>query len=177
MRTPCLAGRHRTLAVAWSRSLLSVTYARNMFGNPVASSIVSFDALNLFEATSEVQSDDSSNKATDGSAKNEATNLPRSETKVRDAVLTYGLRWGTIRPDSPAASLGHPAGRRESKEHRQADPSRPRATTSPRRHRSYRNGADGLARSQVRGQGRRRNRDRTDGFKGGHSRIEEGALR
>ena len=61
-----------------------------MFGNPVASSIVSFDALNLFEATSEIQSDDSSNKATDGSAKNEATNFSRRETKVCVAVLTYG---------------------------------------------------------------------------------------
>src|SRR5258705_1547959 len=177
MRTPCLAGRHRALAVARSRSLLSVTYARNMFGHPVASSIVWFDALNLIEATSEIQSDDSSNKATDGSAKNEATNLPRSETKVCGALRTHGSRWGTIRRDSPAASLGHPAGRRESKEHWQADPSRPRATTSPRRHRSYRNGADGLARSQARGQGRRGNRDRTDGVKGWHSMIEDGALR
>src|SRR6266478_1827617 len=106
MRTPCLAGWHRTLPVAWSRPLISVTYARDMFGNPIASSIVSFDALNLFEATSEIQSDDSSKKATNSSAKNEATNLPRSETKVCGAVLTYGSRWGTIRPDSPAASLG-----------------------------------------------------------------------
>src|SRR3981189_2073004 len=127
MRTPCLAGRHRTLAVGCSRLLLSVTYARNMFGNPDASSIVSFDALNLFEATSEIQSDDSSNKATDGSAKNEATNLPRSETKVCGALRTHGSRWCTIRPDSPAARLGYPAGRRETKENRQTDPSRPRA--------------------------------------------------
>src|ERR1700704_2955569 len=149
MRTPCLAGWHRTLAVAWSRPLLSVTYARNMFGNPIASSIVSFDALNLFEATSEIQSNDSNNKATDGDAKNEATNFSRRETKVCRALDTHVLRWGTIRPDSPAASLGHPAGRRESKEHRQADPSRPRATTSPRRPRSYRNGADRFARSKA----------------------------
>src|SRR3981081_2461278 len=120
MRTPCLAGWHRTLPAAWSRPLLSVTYARNMFGNPIASSIVSFDALNLFEATSEIQSNDSNNKATDGDAKNEATNFSRRETEVCGALGTHVLRWGTILPGYPEAILGHPEATSRAQEDRKA---------------------------------------------------------
>jgi len=118
-------------------------------------------------------------KATDGSAKNEATNLPRSETKVCGALRTHGSRWGTISPRLPQQQAWDilRAGVNQ-KEHRQADPSRPCATTSPRAT------TEATEMAQTALQDRKpevrvaaANRDRTDGFKGGHSRIEEGALR
>ena len=60
------------LACRWH--LLSVTYAMNMFGNAVAFCMLSFDALNVFEATETLTDnhgdcDDLNNKAGDGSAK------------------------------------------------------------------------------------------------------------
>src|ERR1700688_127633 len=48
--TSCLAGWNPMLGFVCRWPLLSVTYAMNMFGHSVASSIVSFDAPNLFEA-------------------------------------------------------------------------------------------------------------------------------
>src|ERR1700674_5798950 len=121
--------------------LLSVTYAMNMFGNAVASCIVSFDAPNVFEATEELTDnhgdcDDFNDKATDSSAKNEIANFSRTETSVCAALGTHGTRRGNARPDPSRASLGHPAGGGESEERWEADSSRPRAATSPRRHRS-----------------------------------------
>jgi hypothetical protein len=142
------------LDLACRGPLLSVTYAMNPFGNAVASCIVSFDAPNDFEATETLTDnhgdcDDSNNKATDSSAKNEIANFSRSETSVCAALGTHGTRRGNARPDPSGASLGHPTGGRESEERWEADASRPRATTSPRRYRGRGNGAGGSARSQA----------------------------
>src|ERR1700674_5256096 len=139
--TSCLVGWNPLLGLACSWPLLSVTYAMNMFGNAVASPIVSSDAPNPFEATETLRGnhgryDNSSSNSTDSSAKNEAADFSRSETRLCAALGTHGTRRGTSRPDSPAASLGHPKDGRESEERWEANSSRPRATTSPRRHRS-----------------------------------------
>ena len=72
--TSCLVAWTPLLDFACRWPLLSVTYARNMFGNAVASCIVSFDAQNVFEvreALTDLHGDcyDVKNKATDSSAK------------------------------------------------------------------------------------------------------------
>src|SRR5882672_1771107 len=121
--TSCLVGWNPPLGLACSWPLLSVSYAKNMFGNAVASPIVSSDAPNLFEATETLRGshgryDDCGRKNTDSSAKNETADFSRSETSVCAALGTHSTRRDTARTDSAAASLGHPAGRRESDERR-----------------------------------------------------------
>src|SRR5258707_8784156 len=149
--TSCLVAWTPMLDHSCCGPLLSVTYAMNMFGNAFASPIVSFDAPNVFEATETLRGnhgryDDSSSQRTHSTTKNETANFSPSETSVCAALRTHGTRRGAARPDSPGEGLGHSAGRRESEEHRQADSSRPRATTSPRQQRSHENGGSSFAR-------------------------------